>query len=202
MTSALSARSFAPITVDHLTRLSELAAADHVRFTRVGGRPEYRDRRLAVALAQGAACHYVDGTTGVKDLDVWTFYSALPGQRFPAVRRETHADFGASEFGRQLQPSGQARSQREASQRAVWQKYTGRRVDFLMRALPVRPSASLDEVTAGLQRWLEDGSRSAARHKPSPWHLARKAVVLIDPASDRGLLVWPPFRPQAPATKP
>lgn len=31
-------------------------------------RPEYADRRVAVALAQGAALHYLDGRNGVKDL--------------------------------------------------------------------------------------------------------------------------------------
>src|SRR6266568_7099262 len=87
-------RSFALLTDDHLVRLATLAAADHLAFTRSEGRPEYRRRRLAAVLAQGAARHYIDGRTGVKDLDVWTFYAAVPGARFPADRRETHADFG------------------------------------------------------------------------------------------------------------
>jgi len=191
MTSAPSSRSFAPLTVDHLGRLSDLAAADHAKFTRTGGRPEYRSRRLVVVLAQGAALHFVHGLTGVKDFAVWTFYAALPGQRFPADKRETHSDFGPSEFGRQLYESGPARSPIEAARWAGWQKYTGRRVDFLMRPLAIRPSASVDEVTECLQRWLEAGSKSAARRKPSPQHLARKAVVLIDPAGHRGRLVWP-----------
>jgi hypothetical protein len=30
---------------------------------------------------------------------MWTFYAALPGTRFPAHRRETHADFGLSDLG-------------------------------------------------------------------------------------------------------
>jgi hypothetical protein len=82
--------------------LASLADEDHARFTRDDGRPEYRERRLAVVLAQGAALHFVNGTNGVKDLDVWTFYAAIPGIRFPADRRETHADFGRSDLGRQL----------------------------------------------------------------------------------------------------
>lgn len=88
----------ARLTEQHLARRSELAYADHLHFTRDDGRPEYRRRRVAVVLAQGAAPHYIDGTSGVKDLDVWTFYAAIDGKTFPAYKRETHADFGPSVF--------------------------------------------------------------------------------------------------------
>lgn len=80
-------RSYARLTVDHLARLSDLAAADHAYFTRADGRPEYRDRKLVVVLAQGAALHFVDRRTGIKDLDVWTFYGGLDGERFPGDKR-------------------------------------------------------------------------------------------------------------------
>lgn len=184
-------RSYALLTGDHLARLSELAAQDHMKFTRDGGRPEYRDRRVVVTLAQGAALHWLDGRTGVKDFDVWTFYAALDVQRFPADKRETHADFGASVFGRQLYDPAKCRSRAESARWAHWQRYTGRRVDFLMRALPVPPMAGVDEVIIALQSWLERGaSRRGA--KPSPWYLAQKAVVIIDPAGNRGRLIWPP----------
>lgn len=191
MTSAQSRRSYAPIMAVHLARLSALAAADHSCFTRAAGRPEYRERRVAVVLAQGAALHYADGRSGVKDFDVWSFYAALPGQRFPADRRETHADFGVSEFGRQLYELQEARSEREATRWRGWQRYGGRRVDFLMRALPIAPDAGTDEVIDSLQHWLALGARSRASHKPSPWHLAQKAVALIEPAHCRGRLIWP-----------
>lgn len=62
----------------HLARLSELAAVDHSCFTRAAGRPEYRERRAAVVLAQGAALHYADGRSGVKDFDVWSFTLRCP----------------------------------------------------------------------------------------------------------------------------
>jgi hypothetical protein len=100
MSSTRSERSYEPLSPAHLRRLAELAEQDHQLFTRVDGRPEYRTHRLSVTLAQGAALHYLDGRNGVKDLDVWTLYAAVPGARFPADRRETHADFGPSEFDR------------------------------------------------------------------------------------------------------
>jgi hypothetical protein len=43
--------------------------------------------------------HYIDGCTGVKDLDVWTFYAAIPGSRFPADIVTIRQDFGPSTLG-------------------------------------------------------------------------------------------------------
>lgn len=49
------------LTRNHLCRLADLADVDHMFFARSGGRPEYRSRRVAVVLAQGAAVHYFHG---------------------------------------------------------------------------------------------------------------------------------------------
>lgn len=89
------------LTSEHLDRLADLGLPGPEAFARPAGCPEYRQRRLVALLAQGAARHYLDcltgqdpgSRTGVKDLDVWTFYTAIPGTAFPAARRETHADF-------------------------------------------------------------------------------------------------------------
>lgn len=99
MTDLLTERSYAPLTAEHLSRLAGIAQADHELFT--AGHPEYANRRVAVTLAQGAACHYLDGCTGVKDLDVWSFYVKLPRQKWLADSRNRHVDFGPSDLGRQ-----------------------------------------------------------------------------------------------------
>lgn len=199
MTSWPSLRSWATLTSEHLGRLAALADADHEFFTRAGGRPEYRSRRLAVVLAQGAAVHYLRGGAGhshrgpgVKDLDIWTFYAAIPGTRFPADRPETHADFGPSVFGRQRYDLGAARNARERARWQRWSAHSGRRVDFLMRALRVPVGAPIGSVVKALQEWLAHGDRSTAIPKPSAWYLARQAMVLLDPESGRGDVVWPP----------
>src|SRR5262252_7496166 len=114
-------RSRARLTDEHLDRLVALAEEDHSFFTRPGGRPEYQSRRLAVALAQGPPRHYLDGRTGVKDLDVWTFYVAIPGERFPGDKRVRRADFGPSSLGRQTYDLHAAR---DARQRALWQRWS------------------------------------------------------------------------------
>jgi hypothetical protein len=162
VTSRRSPRSRAKLADEHLCHLAALADADHLAFTRRDGRPEYRSRRLAVALAQGAALHYLDGHAGVKDLDVWTFYAGLPTTRFPADKRETHADFGPSVLGRQSYDLSEARNTHELAQWRRWSAYSGRRVDFLMRALPVQADAPISAVVIALREWLACGSRSTA----------------------------------------
>ncbi len=142
-------RTFEPLTAEHLDCLADLADRDHEAFTRPAGRPEYRNRRAMTVLAQGAAQHYLDclagcdprSCKGVKDLDIWTFYAAIPGTRFPAAKRETHADFGPSSLGRQAYDFAAAHTARERALGRRWAAYQGRRVDFLMRALPVPPGA-------------------------------------------------------------
>jgi hypothetical protein len=62
--------------------LSTIAAEDRELF--LATHPNFRGRVIAVVLAQGAATHYVTGAKGVKDLDVWTFFSLpLNYSRFP-----------------------------------------------------------------------------------------------------------------------
>jgi len=60
-----------------------------------------------------------------------------------------------------------------------------------MRALPIQPDAQIDTVARALQDWLANGARSQAAHKPSAWHLAQKAVVLLYPDAHRGEVLWP-----------
>lgn len=121
---------------------------------------------IAVALCQGAALHYVDRKTGVKDFDVFTFYAENPGGPFP-YRWPTTADFGPSRFGR-----------REGEP----ETYRGRRIDFMGRSLPEGVNANPVEA---LTRYLVGGRTKTARR------LREKAVVLIDPPQLRGRVVWP-----------
>lgn len=181
MTSQGSERSSAPLTDAHLARLTELADEDHLKFCRPSGRPEYRDRRVAVVLAQGGAQHYIDGVNGVKDLDVWTFYAEIPGTVFPGARRKLHVDFGPSEHGRNLYPPDL-----KHPQLPKWKAFTGRRVDLMMRSLKVRPEVSEDALVHALRDWLESGAAES-----SPWWLAHKAVVMIAPRQLLGSVVWP-----------
>lgn len=89
-----SGRSLARIDVDDLLRLAVLAAEVEAglfaRNPRGAGR--YAGRLVCRALCQGAARHYLDGENGVKDFDVWSFYTARSDGPFPYRWRGT-ADF-------------------------------------------------------------------------------------------------------------
>lgn len=163
-----SDRSLERIEIADLLRLAALAAdAEAKLFTRnPQGSGRYAGRLLGRALCQGAALHYVNGSNGVKDFDVWSFYAQYDDWPFPARWRGTR-DLGRSKFGRY--PGDPPR-------------YSGRRVDFLGRSLPVLPGAA---PAVALRGYL------AGRRTNSAKALAAKAVVLIDPEDRAGEIVWP-----------
>jgi hypothetical protein len=169
MTTARSTeRSIEQIGLTDLSRLAQLANDDEkALFARVpGGAGRYAGRLLCRALCQGAALHFVNGATGVKDFDVWSFYAALPTGPFP-YRRIGNADFGPSKFGRW--PGDSAR-------------FRGRRVDLIGRSLPAEFG---EDPASVLRRYLSSGATESARA------LAAKAVVLIAPNDRVGEIVWP-----------
>lgn len=156
----------AALTGEHLRRLAELAEADREGlFIRNPHLSVYRDRILLTALCQGAALHFVNGTNGVKDLDVYTFYAEDSGVGYPYRRRGVE-DFGDSGLGRHPDDHG----------------FQGRRVDLLGRTLKV--STNADPVTS-IRNYLRAGGTATARE------LAKKAVVVIDPGARFGQVAWP-----------
>ena len=186
MLSQRSKRSLAPIEREHLDRLAALADIQHAQFVREGVRAySWANRRIAVVLAQGGARHYLDGTTGVKDFDVWTFYAAIPGMPLRCGRYETHADFSPSVHGRQQYPTDF-----EHPQKATWLSYEGRRVDFMVRDLHVAVGATTNKITHALRAWLAAGANNRSARTPSSWHLSRQAMIWLEPA-EPGALIWP-----------
>jgi hypothetical protein len=123
----------------------------------------YGTRILCIALCQGAALHYVDGRNGIKDFDVYVFFAEHPQKEFP-YRRHAFGDFGKSRFGRT--PG-----------------YEGRRVDLFGRSLEVRRKTHAIEA---IRPYLTKPRTATARH------LARKAVVVLDPPALRGRIAWRP----------
>ena len=175
----------APITPAHLARLSALARKDYERFFLC--QPAFRGRALAIVLAQGAAQHLVYGRAGVKDLDVWTFFSLPPGMTtFPAPVRNRHVDFGPSALGQQHYDLAAAQGEVERRRMRKWSQFTGRRVDLLMRGLPV--GLDVDPAVA-IRAWLRPGVDVPTS---SPEYLAKKPIVIIDPEARRGEIFWPP----------
>lgn len=159
-------RSYEKITLDDLRRLADIARADRQAFfARKPRWSRYSTRILCVALCQGAALHYVDGRNGIKDLDVWTFFSQYPGDPFP-YRRHAVRDFGDPKFGRS--PSEP--------------NYVGRNVDLLGRSLEYPVDA--DPVAVLHQYLAHPKTKSAGL-------LSQKAVVLLEPSHLLGRVAWP-----------
>jgi hypothetical protein len=161
-------RSCEPIDRGDLARLARIARSDRQEF--FAEYPRYAPlagRLICVALCQGAAQHFVDGTNGVKDFDVWTFFAAHPGDPpFPWRRRKAHV-FGDPRFGRPPDKPG----------------FVGRRVDLLGRSLEPGGETIPDAILSG---YLSEGATPTARA------LSKKAVVLLEPADRLGAVVWPP----------
>lgn len=160
-------RSLAPITLEDLRRLGRLADEDRAAF--FARKPEtgmlYSSRLFAVALCQGGALHYLDGKNGIKDFDVWSFYTENPTRMFPP-RRRGKVDFGDPKFG----VSSDAPS------------FVGRRVDLIGRSIA---DANPMDPIGTLHRYLSSGKTESARL------LAMNAVVLIEPENLLGTVVWP-----------
>lgn len=160
-------RSYLPISRGDLVRLAAIAATDRANFfTRYSDWAElYAGRVLCTVLCQGAALHYLYGEAGIQDFDVYTFYAEHPARRWYARRRAVY-DFGDAKFG----------------QSADRPHFVGRRVDVWGRAIPAK---ARDEPLKALRGYLAAGSTETARR------LAQKAVVLLEPSTELGKVIWP-----------
>lgn len=162
-----SGRSFLQIRGSDLERLAEIAQKDlRDRFIR---KPRwerlYGDRVLGVALCQGAAMHLLEGSVGIQDFDVWTFFASNDEAPFPP-RWRVPRDFGDARFGQS--PDSLA--------------FIGRRVDCIGRSIDALPS---EEPCVAIGRYLIQARSDSARR------LAKKAVVLLAPENQLGEVVWP-----------
>jgi hypothetical protein len=169
MTDAIAERSYCPLRDQDLVRLATIAANDlEDLISRRPNRAYLRDAVTCIALCQGGALHYIDEETGVKDLDVFTFYRKIEGKPEYPYRRHRRGglDFGDAYFGRH--PS--------------CTHYVGRKVDVLGRSILV---GSGEDPADALRRYL-----TRARPRSTPWFLAQKAVVLLWPPGRSGEMVW------------
>ncbi|HRJ59525.1 MAG TPA: hypothetical protein PLV64_24810 [Anaerolineales bacterium] len=159
-------RSYLPIEMADLYRLLEIAKQDREAFfyTHPEWRKYYSQRVIGVALCQGAAKHYVDGSTGINDFDVYTFYRKHPQRNWYAKRIKSY-DFGDKKFGKSVDKPD----------------FIGRRVDCLSRSIEVKKE---EDIQTALRRYLTEGKTETAKL------LAAKAVVLLEPAC--GEIIWPP----------
>ena len=170
MSSAIPARSRSRerIRLPDLRRLADIARSDREDFFQRHPRWSalYSHRLLCVALCQGAALHFVDGKTGVKDFDVWSFFCEIAGQPIRR-RRVVSGDFGQPRFGKSPDRPN----------------FIGRKVDLLFKSIPCTPDRSAER---SLQRYLTKRRTHTARC------LAKKAIVLLEPIEQMRAVIWWP----------
>lgn len=158
-------RSFATITTHDLKRILKLAKSDvelfFQKYPKYG--KNYRGAEALIALGQGAALHYIDKKNGIKDFDVWFFYSkrtvSLP------YRRRGKVDFGPSKFGKHPDDK----------------EYAGRRIDILMRS---DPFFSRKNGHQSLVRYLTNSNTQTAKK------LSHKAMIGLWPNAVFGKILW------------
>ncbi len=155
------------ITKADLRRLARIAAderddyfARHAEWKLL-----YARRLLCTALCGQSALHFCNGTAGIEEFDVWSYYAAHAEAAFPHYRH-SYRDFGKSKFGRAMGHDA----------------YVGRRIRLTVRSLLTRPG---DDPVVSLQRYLRSGRTPSARK------LRRSVVVLIEPETYLGYVAWP-----------
>jgi hypothetical protein len=158
-------RSYRIIDIEDLKRLALIARKDQAEFFK--NYPKwamlYSGREICIALCQGAALHYIDGSTGINDFDVYVFYRRHPEKNLYPKRLKFY-DFGNAKFGQsQDKPD-----------------FIGRRVDCLVRSIDAIEN---EDVEISIQRYLKEGKTETARL------LATKAVILLEP--NCGKVIWP-----------
>jgi hypothetical protein len=168
-------RSRAKLADRDLERLLEFERVERDRLYRTSPIwAAHRDQLLCICLGQGSGRHLIDGRTGIKDFDVWTFFARRDDldarQVASAFRSGRHRDWGPSRFG--------TRTDSEFKRR--FPQFKGRNVDLFATAIASNPGQ--DPATA-VQTWLRDAKGRKAKL------LAEKAFVMLEPR--RLEIVWP-----------
>jgi hypothetical protein len=170
-------RSYARIAHNDLKRLLAIARLEredffsrHKEYTIL-----YRKRVLCAALCGDGALHFSNGQTGIRAIEVWTFYAEHPEATYPHWHEERY-DFGsARKFGRLPDAP---------------ESFRGRPVQLAGRSIDASP---VDDPIEALQYYLRRGATPVARR------LAEKALVLLEPERLTGYVAWPTLVPARPS---
>lgn len=160
----------------HLHRLADL----HLKyldglFKRCPGGTTgmYKDRLKLICLMQGGAEHFLRGSHGIKDLDVFGFFESLPDpHRKKRIGRgcRTCVDFGESSFGRHPKDPPH---------------FLGRHVDILNKNFVVENG---EDPAESLVRWLKSGGMFS-----SAWFLHYRPAICLWPKNRCGEILWDPL---------
>lgn len=158
-------KSYEDITKNDLKALHEKVLETEIKFFDEHQRYfDYKNKLVGIALCQGAAKHYLDNNGGVKDFDVWLFYSKIPNKSMYR-RKVKSVDCGLPKFGKD--PKG---------------KFENKRLDIIARVIE---TGNLHDPKMILRKYLQSTKTESAKK------LSEKAVIGIYPDEILGEKIWP-----------
>ena len=167
-------RSKEKITHEDLKILQKLALDDYKELSKKHTKyNKIKKNRLAIVLAQGAALHYCDDKTGIRDFDVYSFYKKSP-VRYP-FRRRVVKDFGNDKFGTSYL------NHSKPSTKEKYKDFKGRLVDIMGRDLDYNKGETYVKT---IHNYLE------TPQSLTPFFLSEKAMVVLWPEKDLGKIIW------------
>ena len=160
-------RTYEKLTIEDLKEIEQYAKEELKRFLNEVGNPKgkyrvYENKLIAICLCQGAAQHFVDGKTGIKDIDVWFFFKEDKNVKIPDIKNMRYS---------------------------VHKKFTNigdKSIDFLKKAIKqdiINKSESVKPEDI-LKSYLQNGNTSTSKY------LASKSVVGLFPPEILGKIIW------------
>jgi len=167
MQGVLDVRTYEQLGLDDLKEIRQHALVELDRFLYRIGNPKgkyvvYRDRLIVICLCQGAAQHFVDRTTGIKDIDVWFFFQEHRDVKIPDIKNMRYSVY------------------------VIFKNIGKKRVDFLKKGLrkDIIDTAKSTEPGEILSSYL----RRANTHTSQS--LSQKSVIGLYPDKVFGKAIW------------
>jgi hypothetical protein len=160
-------RTYEKLTKEDLKEIEQYAKEELKRFLNEVGNPNgkyrvYENKLIAICLCQGAAQHFVDEKTGIKDIDVWFFFKEDKKVKLP---------------------------NRKNMRKLVSKKFTNignKSIDFLKKAIKqdIINKSENEKPEDILKSYLQNGNTSTSKY------LAQKSVVGLFPPEILGKIIW------------
>jgi hypothetical protein len=155
-------RTYEKLTKEDLKEIEQYAKEELKRFLNKEKYKVYENKLIAICLCQGAAQHFVNGKTGIKDIDVWFFFEEDKDVKIPNFKN---------------------------MRKSVSKKFTNigeKRIDFLKKAIKedIINKSESEKPEDILKSYLQNGNTSTSKH------LAKKSVIGLFPTEIFGKIIW------------
>lgn len=155
-------RTYEKLTKEDLKEIEQYAKEELKRFLNKEKYKVYENKLIAICLCQGAAQHFVDGKTGIKDIDVWFFFKEDKDVKIPNFKN---------------------------MRKSVSKKFTNigeKRIDFLKKAIKedIINKSESEKPEDILKSYLQNGHTSSSKL------LAQKSVVGLFPPDIFEKIIW------------